>query len=180
VVSEFSPGITSSSTTTRLLGYPERISVQPRSWSPSLYIGTTGFIAHFGIAASGPMLASMLGDICDLDEVEGGRRREGVIFGAESFAWKALTGLGPLAAGLVIDWVGLSERVSPESVSNDVVVGLGLTQGVLMFSFFCLALFFISRYDLTRTRHDRVLAELEARRRGKNSEEESPAEPPPG
>ncbi len=32
----------------------------------SLYVFTTGFLAHFGIAASGPLMGSMLGDVTDL------------------------------------------------------------------------------------------------------------------
>ena len=129
-----------------------------------LWIFTTGFLAHFGISAAGPMIGSMLGDVTDEDELATGRRREGVIFGAESFAWKALTGLGPLMAGLVIDLVGLGEKVKPEAVGPDVVTALGLAQGGMMVVFFVLALFFIRRYDLDRARHERILSELEARR----------------
>ncbi len=141
-----------------------------------LYIFTTGFLAHFGIAASGPMTGSMLGDITDQDELAHGRRREGVIFGAESFTWKVLTGLSPLVAGIVIDLVGLGEQVSPEDVSERMVTGLGLAQGGVMTVFFCLSVLFISRYDLNRGRHGRILAELEARRDARASSEV--AEPP--
>ena len=129
-----------------------------------LWILTTGFLAHFGIAASGPMIGSMLGDVTDQDELETGRRREGVIFGAESFAWKALTGLGPLMAGVVIDAVGLGEKVSPEDVPEGVATALGLAQGGTMFVFFLLAIFLVRRYDLDRDRHRRILTELDARR----------------
>ena len=127
------------------------------------YVLTTGFLAHFGIAASGVLTGSMLGDITDLDELEHGKRREGVIFGAESFTWKALTGVGPLVAGIVIDLVGLREGVAPENVPGSVATALGLAQGGVMSIFFGLAVLFISRYDLNRARHDRILASLEER-----------------
>ena len=130
-----------------------------------LWIFTTGFLAHFGIAAAGPMIGSMLGDVTDEDELATGRRREGVIFGAESFAWKALTGLGPLVAGVMIDLVGLGDKVAPEAVAPEVVTALGLAQGGMMVVFFVLALFFIRNYDLDRARHQRILAQLEERRR---------------
>jgi Na+/melibiose symporter-like transporter len=129
-----------------------------------LYILTTGFLAHFGISASGIMVGSMLGDVTDEDELRSGRRREGVIFGAESFSWKALTGLGPLLAGIVIDVVGLSEKTSPEDVSAVAVMSLGLAQGGVMFVFFVLSIFFISRYDLSRGRHEEILQRLSERR----------------
>jgi GPH family glycoside/pentoside/hexuronide:cation symporter len=131
-----------------------------------LYIFTTGFLAHFGIAAAGSMVGSMLGDVTDADELAGGRRREGVIFGAESFSWKALTGLGPLLAGIVIDVVGLSDVTAPEQVASSTVNALGLAQGGVMFVFFVLAIFFVSRYDLTRSRHDQILAALRERKGG--------------
>jgi Na+/melibiose symporter-like transporter len=110
------------------------------------------------------MLGSMLGDITDQDELEHGKRREGIIFGAESFAWKALTGLGPLAAGLIIDAVGLSDKVAPEDVQEGVVTSLGLAQGGIMVVFFALSIFFLSRHDLPRSRHEAIIAELESRK----------------
>ena len=130
-----------------------------------LYVFTTGFLAHFGIAAAGPLTGSMLGDITDQDELEYGRRREGLIFGAESFTWKALTGLGPLGAGIVIDLVGLSEKVAPEDVQPELVASLGLAQGSFMLSLFIIAVFFISRYDLNRERHRQIVASLDERAR---------------
>ena len=87
-----------------------------------------------------------------------------MIFGAESFAWKALTGLGPLVAGVVVDLVGLSEGVSPDAIPNAVVKGLGLAQGASMVALFGLALLFTSRYDLDRRRHGQVLEGLASRR----------------
>jgi GPH family glycoside/pentoside/hexuronide:cation symporter len=130
-----------------------------------LYVLTTGFLAHFGIAASGVVASAMLGDITDLDEFESGRRREGVVFGAESFTWKALTGLGPLVSGLVIDLVGLGGSVDPADIPGSVVTGLGLAQGGVMALLFGLALIFISRYDLSRERHAQVLDALRTRTR---------------
>jgi Na+/melibiose symporter-like transporter len=130
-----------------------------------LYIFTTGFLSHFGIAASSVLVGSMLGDVTDLDELDQGRRREGVIFGAESFTWKALTGLGPLGAGIVVDLVGLSRSTAPEAVTSQTITGLGLAQGGMMAVLFGLAVFFTSRYNLDRDRHGRVLEALSARRR---------------
>jgi Na+/melibiose symporter-like transporter len=129
-----------------------------------LYILTTGFLSHFGIAASGVLMGSMLGDVTDLDELEHGRRREGVIFGAESFTWKALTGLGPLGAGIVVDLVGLSKGVSPDAVSPEIVTALGLAQGGAMTVMFGFALYFTNRYDLDRKRHAGVLEALSTKR----------------
>jgi Na+/melibiose symporter-like transporter len=127
-----------------------------------LYVFTTGFVAHFGAAAHGALHASMLGDVTDLDELQGGRRREGVIFAAESFGYKALRGIGALVAGLLVDAVGLEAGLAPEDVSAGVSMRLGLAQGGTMFVLVALSLYWIRHYDIDRARHAEIRRALEA------------------
>lgn len=129
----------------------------------ALYVFTTGFVAHVGIAAHGILQGSMLGDVTDVDELACGRRREGVIFAAETFGHKALRGIGALAAGLIVDAVGLHPGATPESVAPAVASRLGLAQGLSMALLVAAALFFIRGYGIDRVRHERVRAELDAR-----------------
>jgi GPH family glycoside/pentoside/hexuronide:cation symporter len=131
----------------------------------ALYVLTTGFLAHFAQAAGVVTGGSMLGDITDLDELRHGRRREGVIFGAESFGWKALVGIGSLIAGFTVDSVGLTPGMDPASISPALANRLGLAQGAVMTVFFIAALFAIRGFDLTRARHAEVRAEIESRAR---------------
>ncbi len=129
-----------------------------------MYIGLTGFTAH--VFAAGPtiMTGSMLGDITDLDELEMGHRREGVIFGAESLAYKMFVGLGPVLAGLVVDFSGIVPDMPPGDVPQSTVIALGLGQGVTSFVLFALSLVFLRRYDLSREKHTHVLHQLHERR----------------
>jgi len=129
-----------------------------------LYIITTGGIAHFGIAATAVTGRSMMADVTDEDELRCGQRREGIFFGATSFAAKAFFGVGSLIAGLVFDFVGLREGMSVESAPLTVVRDLGLTLGLSILFLVGLSLALFARYDLTRERCAEVQGLLAASR----------------
>jgi Na+/melibiose symporter-like transporter len=128
-----------------------------------LYCLTSGFCAHFGTGALSVVVGSMIADVTDLDELQSGSRREGVFFGAESFAWKALAGFGALFAGLVVDLVGLTQGMRAEDAGPAIVRNLGLSLGVTMTVLIGLAVFFIRRYDIDRARHAQIRAALDTR-----------------
>ncbi len=129
-----------------------------------MYIVITGFVAHVFSAGPAIMTGSMLGDITDLDELEMGSRREGVIFGAESLAFKLFIGLGPVIAGLVVDFAGIVPDMEPGSAPERTIIALGLGQGGTSFVLFALSLLFVKNYDLTSKRHHQILHQLENRR----------------
>jgi Na+/melibiose symporter-like transporter len=149
------------------------------AWGSPAYIPafvlTTGLIAHFGIASTMVTGGSMMADVTDEDALMHGRRREGIFFGAVSFAAKASFGIGSQIAGFVVDFVGLVPGATPEEVGPQVVRDLGLTLGFSILGLVGLSLAVFSRYDLTRERHAGVRAELDAlrgiaeRSSGKNS-----------
>ncbi len=128
-----------------------------------LYVFTTGLVANFGIAAPMVTARSMMADITDEDQLVHGRRREGVFFGAISFAAKAFFGIGSLVAGIVVDAVGLAPGAAPESVAEAVVHNLGYASGCAIAILVGASLWIFGRYDLTRERHAHVRAELDAR-----------------
>jgi Na+/melibiose symporter-like transporter len=132
-----------------------------------MYIGLTGLVAHFFSAGPTIMTGSMLGDITDLDELETGKRREGVIFGAESLAYKMFSGFGPVLAGLVVDFSGITPDSAASDVPKSAVVALGLGQGVTSFVLFVVSLVFLSGYDLDLKRHRGVLTRLRESHAGK-------------
>ncbi len=109
---------------------------------------------------------SMKADITDEDALLHGRRREGIFFGAVSFAAKAAFGVGSQLAGFVVDFVGLVPGARPEEVGPQVVRDLGLTLGFSILVLVGLSVAAFSRYDLTRERHVAVRAALEPRGAG--------------
>lgn len=136
------------------------------AWGTAAYIPafvlTTGTVAHFGIAAMMVTAESMMGDITDEDALRYGRQREGIFFGAASFAGKASFGVGSLIAGLIVDVVGLEPGVTPDNVGPDVVRNLGVTLVASMGILITGSLLFFSRYPLTRERHREIRAALDA------------------
>lgn len=117
-----------------------------------MWIIVTGFVAHFGVAATMVTGRSMIADVVDEDELNTGKRREGIFFGASSLAAKALFGFGSLIAGWVFDAVGLRQGMTvadmPPGVSDD--LGLATALSILLLVGTGVAV--ISRYPLNRER----------------------------
>jgi GPH family glycoside/pentoside/hexuronide:cation symporter len=125
-----------------------------------LWAITTGFAAHFGVAAAMVTGRSMMADVTDEDALAHGRRREGIFFGAISFSAKASFGVGSQFAGFVVDAVGLVPNLPAAEVAPEVVEALGLTLGVSILVFCGASLFIFSRYQLDRVRHAEIQAAL--------------------
>ena len=131
---------------------------------PAILVSHTLFT--FGIASALVLVGSMMADITDEDELRFGRKREGIFFGALSFASKAASGLGMVTAGLVYDLVGLRLGMSAESAPEGVVRNLGLVNGGLILVLVGASFAIFRRYGLTRERHAEIRAELDARAAG--------------
>jgi Na+/melibiose symporter-like transporter len=54
--------------------------------------------------------------------------------------------------------------MTAEAAGPDVGIGLGLSQGAIMTTFFALAMLFTTRYDLNRRRHADILGRLDRMR----------------
>lgn len=128
-----------------------------------LWALSTGFAAHFGIAATMVTGRSMMADVTDEDALAHGRRREGVFFGAVSFAAKASFGIGGLVAGIVVSAIGLRANQDPATVAPEVIRALGLTLGLSILFLCGVSLIFFSRYRITREDHAVTRAALERR-----------------
>jgi GPH family glycoside/pentoside/hexuronide:cation symporter len=130
----------------------------------SLYIPTLmsiSFLYSFGIAAAMVVVGSMMADITDEDELEYGRKREGIFFGALSFATKAAGGLGIVIAGVAYDFVGLHHGLDPAEAPPEISQMLGVISGGIIFTLVGLSFVIFTRYDLTRARHAGIRARLD-------------------
>ncbi|HKX45158.1 MAG TPA: MFS transporter, partial [Planctomycetota bacterium] len=98
----------------------------------ALYVPTflaMGFGLAFAIAAAMVVVGSMMADITDEDEVLHRQRREGIFFGALSFAGKAASGLGTVIAGIVYDLSGLYRGLDPAAAPPHTATVIGLCMG---------------------------------------------------
>ncbi len=123
-----------------------------------------GFMFWFGIAAAMVVVGSMMADITDLDDLLHRRRREGLFFGALSFAGQAASGLGTVIAGIVYDAVGLYQGLDPAQAAPEISTRLGIVTGTVLLALVGASLAFFQNYDLTRERQAEIRRQLDARR----------------
>ena len=112
----------------------------------------------------GIMGASVMADILDYQEYKTGKRQEGMFFSAISFSGKAVSGLGIVIAGIIIDLLNFPKSALPSDIPAEVIVNLGLAVGVGIPLFYLIPIALFSFYRLTRSEHERIYGELLERR----------------
>jgi glycoside/pentoside/hexuronide:cation symporter, GPH family len=130
---------------------------------PILFVHLTVLVT--AAVSIGIVVASMLADVVDENELETGKAQEGMFMAAVTFAVKAASGLGGLFAGMALDIIDFPRGADAGPVTPDKVRALGLAVGPGLMAFYFLTLFFMTRYRITRERHHEVRAALEERRR---------------
>ena len=116
------------------------------------------------VIAIGITVGSMLADVVDEGELQTGERQEGMFMSTVAFTSKAVSGVGSFLAGLALDLIAFPSQADPGSVDPDKVFQLGLVVGPGLMLLYLVTLIFLSRYPITRSRHQQILAELEQRR----------------
>ena len=89
--------------------------------------------------------------------------REGVFFGASSFAQKLTYGGGAQVAGVIVDLVGLAGIHDIAGVTPEMRLRLGLAMTLSVLVLIGLSWFAFRRYDLSRARMAEIHAQLAAR-----------------
>lgn len=143
----------------RLLGW------MPANGQPALFwliFGHAAIIVAVVFAIS-IIIASMITDVVDENELETGRRQEGLIISAVTFTQKAASGIGGFVAGVALDLIAFPRGADPGAVAPDKVFSLGLAVGPGLLGFYLLLLFFLTRYSITRQKHQATLARLAER-----------------
>jgi Na+/melibiose symporter-like transporter len=108
----------------------------------------------------GIVLASMVADVIDENELITGKRQEGMFSSAIAFTAKATSGVGGFLAGLALDLIAFPTQAAPGQVPDEKLFLLGLAVGPCMFVLYLLTLVFLRRYRITRARHQEILDEL--------------------
>ncbi len=113
------------------------------------------------------MFVSMLADTIDLQELNTGRRQEGIFAAALAFSGKATAGIGAVIAGFllqnIVRWPSHVElgRIEPGTITR-----LGLVAGMFIPLLLLIPFWLGSRYSITRETHARTRLELDRRRAG--------------
>lgn len=141
------------------------------------------FLAYMicmGILASifGIFMTAIMPDICDLDEVQSGERREGLFSAVLAFQSKLENSICILASSYLISWSGFDAKVaaaggpqSPESIR--IMWWLAFVPPII-FSLIALGISFY--FPITRKMMDEVRTKLADRRAAKAADEATAAE----
>ncbi|MFN7142317.1 MAG: MFS transporter [Myxococcota bacterium] len=131
------------------------------AFRPALFgtLFVSGIVGAVAVVAAGSMLA----DIVDAHELATGERREGVFFGALSFARKAATGVGTILGGAFLSAIAFPAQAAPGTVDPWLVNALGLCAGPATAVFGIAGVWLASRYRADREAHAAIRAALEAR-----------------
>ena len=140
----------------RLLGF------LPENGSPIVLAGVLVF--HFiGVATSVisfTTLNSMVWDTVEEVEIKTGRRMEGTLLAARSFAQKCMSGAGAFAAGMILTFAAWPENAVPGKVDPEVLFTFGVTAVTASVILWAISLFTISFVTTTKESHQEKLNEL--------------------
>ena len=107
-------------------------------------------LAAPGLACMWTIGASMLADICDLDELKTGRRREGMFAASYSWACKAGISLCMILSGYMLSWSGFDAEL--EVQSEAAITNMRLLYMLVPMGFVGLAALLLVFYPLTEKR----------------------------
>lgn len=150
-----------TSTTIAIFGYVVKWFCY-RPDSPHLLFFSAPLIA-FGLGGLFTTVSSMIADVCDQDELEQGRRREGT-FGA-IYWWMVKLGMAValVISGVLLNATGFQVDLGANQTENTLFLMRVFEIGLPIVAY-ALAILAISTYDLDQLKVQKIRVELEARR----------------
>jgi glycoside/pentoside/hexuronide:cation symporter, GPH family len=128
-----------------------------------LFVLITGIIDVGLIICFQILAAAMMADLVEQSELKTGRRSEGTFVAAATFIRKMVSGLGVMAATVVLALAGLKAGAKPEDVTADVVWRLGAYYVPIILSLWMAMMAAIAFYRLDREEHEENLRKLAER-----------------
>jgi len=116
----------------------------------------------FGIGGLFTLMMSMTADVCDLDELRNGERREGMFGAVYWWTVKLGTALALLTSGVVLSWVGFDQSVDAQTA--DTLTNLRLADIFIPIVTALMAIAIVWKYDITETKANEIREALIARR----------------
>lgn len=126
---------------------------------PHLFLYALPFHS-FGIGGLFTIMMSMTADVCDIDELNTGKRREGVLGAVYWWMVKMGYGIAALLGGTILWIVGFDA----DNVTTSSVTGIRLFYCLLPIAGVLAAIYIMSTYDLTEERAKEVREALDKRK----------------
>ena len=111
----------------------------------------------FGIGSLFTIMMSMTADVCDLDELENGVRREGVLGAVYWWMVKLGFGVAALFSGFILWLVGFN----PDQVTETALTGMRLFYTFLPITGVVLAILIMKDYDISEEKANEIKKQLE-------------------
>jgi len=106
----------------------------------------------FGIGSLFTIMMSMTADICDLDELENGTRREGVLGAVYWWMVKLGFGVAGLLSGLVLQFVGFDV----ENITEFAIDGMRIFYSIIPILGILLAIYLMKDYEIDENRANEI------------------------
>ena len=119
-----------------------------------------------GVAGNAIISTSLLADVCDLDELRTGRRREASFFSVQWFLTKFPGAMGAACVGFILAFIHFVPGGAEQSAST--VEGFRFFFGPVVALFFALGALAFTWFPLSREAHHDIRVQLD-RRRADNS-----------
>lgn len=107
------------------------------------------------------LTSSMVADIVEDSEIKTGRRDEGVFFSVRNFAKNAVGGAGVASAGAILSLVDFPKKAKPGDVPEATIDLLVWTYLPIFIVLLIVGVLALSRYQISRSRHNDNLLRLE-------------------
>ena len=115
----------------------------------------------FGIGSLFTIMMSMTADVCDLDELQTGKRREGVLGAVYWWMVKLGFGIAALLGGFILSVVGFDA----ENITESAVTGMRMFYTLLPIAGVIGAILMMKSYDITEEKAQEIKAKLEERKK---------------
>ncbi len=112
------------------------------------------------IIMSSSLIAAMIADVVEDSEIKTGRRSEGIFFAANSFAQKAVNGLGVVVAGQILAYIQFPTQAKPGDVPQETLFDLAYIYIPVILFFYLAAVGVLSLYKINREDHTENLRRL--------------------
>ena len=119
-------------------------------------------LAGVGVSAAHVIPWSIIPDAVEWDELQTGKRHEGMFYSLVTLAQKVATSIALPLALLLLDATGYVPNSAQQP--DSAVMGIRILAGPIPAVLLCLGILFAIRYPLSRTQHAEVCRELETQR----------------
>ena len=111
------------------------------------------------------MCAAIIPDIVDENEHRTGLRQEGMFSAGIAFAGKSTAALGLFVGGLLLEWVvAFPVQTQPQTLNPDLIVRLGVIDGILVPAFSIIPILLLRQYRLTRVQLKTIQSDVRGRK----------------